>query len=380
MGQNRTSRAATAHKAAMAHVERLTEATQELRSSPRIARMINGMMRGTAMPWEMEELVRYDQASLERAGDLIGEVAVAELWKRNGRVVYDLHEELASALYRSKMAKVPGSLFDRLPHINPMVVIPDPWPVGKGAGGLGEGYVRCIFIVGHSGKGLCNSNDPNRDGLALLFCYDVIDEETGELVPGEFRDVIPLPMHRESFTADDAINFAEEWQGGSADPKQRNAAIRAFRPRIQKAFAILTYLCVDNRDIKDPPEWVQSPRKKKTGKNRKVQERDPFWVRVGWYVGPQLHTARQRAVAVDRAGISIPSGTEYGPQHRAGHYKTVWIGPGKAGQRTEYTTTWVAPYWTKLEDLPEDQDPPTQIVPVDAQRGDPLRRRNTIGR
>jgi hypothetical protein len=41
---------------------------------------------------------------------------------------------------------------------------------------------------------------------------------------------------------------------------------------------------------------------------------------------------------------------------------------------------WVEPYWTKLEDLPEDVDPPTQIVPVGAQRKDPLRRRGTIGK
>jgi hypothetical protein len=102
-------------------------------------------------------------------------------------------------------------------------------------------------------------------------------------------------------------------------------------------------------------------------------------VQVGWFVGPQLHTARQRAQNL-RPGISVPSGAEYGPQHRAGHFKTVWIGPGKSGQRTQSTTTWVEPYWTKLEDLPEGQDPATQIVPVDPQRGDPFRRRNTVGK
>lgn len=380
MGQKRTSRAASAHKAAMAHVDKLTEATTELRSAPSIARKVDALMRGIAVAWSIEDRIRYDANSLVRAGDLIGEIAVSELWKRNGRVVYDLHEELAGALYRSKMDKVPSSLFDQLPHINPMIVIPDPWPVGKGAGGLSEGYVRCIFIVGVSGAGLCNSNDPDRDGLALLFCYDVLDEETGEMVPGDFRDLIPLPMHQEMFTAAEAIHYAEDWQGGTKDEKARQAAVRAFRPRLQKAFALITYLCIDNRDIEAPPEWVQTPGRKKTGKNRKARDRDPFWVRVGWYIGPQLHTARQRAKAIDRSGISIPSGVEHGPQHRAGHFKIVWIGPGKSGERRQYTSTWVKPYWTKLEDLPEGQDPPTQIVPVDAQRKDPFRRRNTVGK
>jgi hypothetical protein len=365
----------------MAQIDALTEASQELRSVPKIARRIDAMMRGIGPGWDYEDRKQFDQQTLERVGDLMGEIAACEMWKRNGRVVYDLHEELADALYRSKMSKVPGTLFDKLPHINPMVVIPDPWPAGKGRGGFAEGYVRCFFIVGYTGKGLCNSNDPDRDGLALLFCYDVVDEDTGEIVPGSFRDLIPLPMGRDSFTADDAIRHAEEWQGGSADGKDRSDAVKTFRPILQKAFAVLTYLCTDNRDVKEPAEWTTAQRRKKTGKNRKPKERDPFWVRVGWYVGPKLHEVRtQRAKSANDSGISIPSGVEYGPQHRAGHFKTVWIGPGKSGQRTQSTTTWVEPYWTKLEDLPEGQDAPTQIVPVDPQRKDPLRRRDTIGK
>jgi hypothetical protein len=380
MAQDKHRRAAETHRAAMAHVDKLVEASTELRSIPKVARGIDSMMRGIAPRWDMQDRAQFSQATLERTGDLMGEIAVCELWKRNGRVIYDLNDDLANALYRSKMAKVPGDLFDRLPHINPMIVIPDPWPAGKGRGGLAEGYVRCIFIVGISGSGLCNSNDADRDGLALLFCYDVVDEETGEIIPGDFRDLIPLPMGRKTFTADEAIEYAEEWQGGSADGKDRNDAIKTFRPILQKAFAVLTYLCTDNRDVEQPPEWAMAQRKRKTGKGRRPA-RDPFWVRVGYYIGPKLHSALgQRAASADHSGIPIPSGVEYGPQHRAGHFKTVWIGKGKTNERTQSTTTWVEPYWTKLEDLPEGVDAPTQIVPVDAQRGDPLRRRDTIGR
>jgi hypothetical protein len=364
----------------MAHVDKLTEASTELRSVPRIARMVDSMMRGMRAPWTYDDHLQFDTATLERTGDLLGEIAVCELWKKNGRVIYDLHEELADALSRSKMAKVPGQLFDRLMHINPMVVIPDPWPVGKGRGGFAEGYVRCIFIVGFKGQGLCNTNDPEREGHAFLFCYDVVDEETGEILPGQFRDLIPMPTSRKTFTVEEAINFAEDWQGGADGEKDRKDAVKTFRPVLQKAFSVLTYLCTDNRDVEEPPEWLSAQRKRKTGKGRKHKERDPFWVRVGWYVGPRLHEARMRATSVRRDGPSVPSGVEYGPQHRAGHYKTVWIGPGKTNERMQSTTKWVEPYWTKLEDLPEGMDPPTQIVQVDPQRGDPFRRRNTIGK
>jgi hypothetical protein len=337
------------------------------------------MTRGIPHVWDYEDRVQYDTDTLIQVGDLIGEIAVCELWKRNGRVCYDLHEELADALYRSKVSAVPGELFDRIPHINPMVVLPDPWPAVKNKNGF-SAYVRAFFLVGYTGEALCNTNDPQRDGIAILFCYDVIDDAGEELVPGGHRDIIMLPTNRTKFTVDEAIEYFQNWHGDAADQKARRDVARTFKPLLQKAFAVITYLCTDNRDVEEPPEWLTAQRKRKTGKNRQRKERDPFWVRVGWYVGPKLHEARKRANHSPRSDISIPSGVEYGPQHRAGHFKTIWIGPGKSGQRTQSTTKWVEPYWTKLEDLPEDMDPPTQIVPVDPQRKDPLRRRNTIGR
>jgi hypothetical protein len=376
---DKTAHAAKAHKAAMAHVNLLTDTADNLRKEPLFARQIDAMMNGTLLGWDPQMHSRFSPHELVRLGDLLGEIAVSELWKRNGRICYDLHEELADALYRSRMSAVPGALFDRIPHINPMVVLPDPWPIGGTRGGLAAGYVRTFFIIGRKGDGICNSNDPDRDGLALLFCYDVVDEETGEIVAGPHRDLIPLPTNRQKFTAADVVRFAEEWQGGNLAHDMAKEAVQTFRPILEKAFAVLTYLCTDNRDVDEPPEWLYATRKK-TGKGRKAADREPFWVRVGWYVGPQLYDARRRAHGREKGGVSVPSGVEYGPQHRAGHFKTVWFGPGKSGQRTQSTTVWVEPYWTKLEDLPEDVDPPTQIVPVGAQRKDPLRRRGTIGK
>lgn len=379
MAPNPTRRASKAYAAAMKHIDLFTEQAATFRQEPGFARRIDAMTRGLLPGWDDTIRRRFSGEELIRLGDMMGEVAVSELWKRNGRVMYDLHPELADALYRSKMDRVPGDLFDRLPHINPLVILPDPWPIGARSDGLAAGYVRGFFIVGWSGLGICNSNNPDREGLALLFFYDVMDDDSGEIVPGVHRDLIPLPMDRDSFTATDTVAFAEQWQGTTYDVTQAKDAMKTFRPLIQKAFSVLTYLCTDNRDVQSPPEWTAATRKK-TGKNRKAADRDPFWVRVGWYVGPALHSARQRAVPSARSGVSVPSGVEYGPQHRAGHFKTVWIGPGKTNERRQSTTRWVEPYWTKLEELPEGQDPATQVVAVDAQRGDPLRRRNTVGR
>jgi hypothetical protein len=373
MASQTLRRGIAAHRATMRHVDMLTEAGNELRSIPKIARKLRSLSRGISFEWDHEDRVQFDTATLIQVGDLMGEIAVCDMWKRNGRVTYDLNEELASALYRSKMDKVPGAIFDRLPHINPLVMLPDPWPAGLGRGGTAEGYVRGFFIFGWVGSALCDTNDPQREGLGVLFLYDVVDEETGEMVPGSARDLIPLPTGRDSFTAAEAIKFVENWHGVPEAKAAQKDSLKTFAPLLRSVFSVITYLCCDNRDVQEPV--VNERRRQKTGKNRKPSNRDPFWVRVGWYVGPALHEARRRANS-SQDGLYGPSGVEYGPQHRAGHFRSVWVGPGKMGQRHQRRTVWVEPYWTKREMLEPGKDPVTVIVPVNPQRHDPLRRRD----
>lgn len=360
------------HKLAEEHVKMLTEAGTELRTIPKVRPKIDGMSRGIPYQWDMQDRRDFDSATLTRVGDLIGEVAVCDMWKRNGRVAYDLNEELAAALYRSKMDEIPGSVFERLTHINPMVVLPDPWPVSDPKTGA-SGWVRGWFVFGWTGNALCDTNDPQRDGLGVLFFYEVVDEETGEITPGPNRMLLCLPTYREKFNVRDACEFIETWQGVPEEHRDLDTSYKILAPLLKPMFSVMTYLCCDNRDIEVNP--LNSTRKK-TGKNRRAP-RDPFWVRVGWYVGPALHAAR-RAGTTAQEGPSSPSGVEYGPQHRAGHFKSVWVGPGKSGDksRKHQTTRWVEPYWTKREMLAKDQDPVTQIVPVEPQRNDPLRRRD----
>lgn len=353
------------NKQVEAHIARLTEASNEIKAAgPKFRQRVEGMTKGIPYQWDYEDRSRFNLQTLINVGTLIGEVAVCEMWKRNGRIAYDVNEELSAALYRSKMSEVPGRLFEQLPHINPMVVLPDPWPVE----GL-NAWVRGFFIFGWVGNALCDTNDPQREGLGLLLIYDELDEDTGEIVAGEHRDMFHLPTHLDRFSPRDVIAFTEKQLGSestASDP------MKTFIPLLSAAFSVLTYLCCDNRDVEEVPT---NTRKKKTGKGRK--ERDPFWVRVGFYVGPALHESRRRAKESSRGNpISIPSGVEYGPQHRAGHFKTIWYGPGKSGQRTQSTTKWIEPYWTKREELAEGQDPVTQIVPVNPQRHDPFRRRD----
>lgn len=366
MASQRQDSGKRVHRLTEEHIKLLTTAGQELRTVPKVARGIDGLTRGIPHRWDYNDHIQFDKDTLIRTADLMGEIAVCEMWKKNGRVAYDLNAELASALYRSKMDAIPGSVFDRLPHINPMVVLPEPWEVRDPATG-GEGLVRGWFTFGWVGHAFCNTNDPDREGLGVLFFYDEVDEQTGELTPSSKRMLLPLPTSRSKFNVREAVRFIEEWQSVPDEFMDLDRSYKILAPLLQPMFSVMTYLCCDNRDVEPAP--LNSTRKK-TGKNRRAP-RDPFWIRVGWYVGPTLHAARRRA-STPEDGSRGPSGIEYGPQHRAGHFKTIWFGTGKQ----QSTTRWIEPYWTKREMLGQDEDPVTQVVPVAPYRQDPLRRRD----
>jgi hypothetical protein len=355
------------HRYAEEHIQMLTTAGQELRTMPQVAKMLDGYSKGVPYHWSYQDHIKFSKDTLTRVGDLIAEVAICDMWKRNGRVAYDMNEELTAALYRSRMEAIPGSVFERLPHINPMVVLPDPWPVEDPSSGT-TGWVRGWFLFGWVGDALCDTNAPEREGLGVMYFYDIVDQETGEMTPGPNRMVIPLPTGRAKITIKDAIQFVEEWHHVDERAMDIGLSEKILAPLLRPTFSVMTYLCCDNRDVQEPVQ--NERRRKKTGKGRQ-EPRAPFWVRVGWYVGPALHEARRRANSADRSSVSIPSGVEYGPQHRAGHFKTVHHGPRKSQESTK----WVEPYWTKREMLEPGQDPVTVVVPVNPQRYDPLRRR-----
>lgn len=312
--------------------------------------------RGLSMQWPKNLL---DTLGPDGTHDLASDVtryAMVDLWRKQGRVTYDLHPEMASSLYRSDLkGKLPGSLFSRLPHINPMIALPRPWPFRNEEGT--DGLIRGYFLSGTTGYGLCPTTDKRSEGLVLTPWIDFYDDEIGEYhIP--VTPILALPNTSGSFTLDDIVGRSTEWQSGKA--QMRKGDKKLIKQLVPGALTILSYLCCKNADIEKPPPQP-------TGNRRPASPQDPFYIRVGWYIGPRLHAARARAAGRSRDGASTPSGVEYGPQHRVGHPKTVWVGPG----RKKDESIWVDPYWTKLDMLDEGQEPVTQVVPVDPQHGDP---------
>lgn len=318
------------------------------------------MRRGIQPVWNLaiERQLGFDAMAILM--DRAATYAVVDLWRKQGRVAYDVHPEMANSLYRSDLkGKVPGGLFSRLRHINPAIPLPHPWPVKFSAGPTG--LIRAFFLTGRTGRAFCPTKDERSEGLCLVPWIDT--EPEAPTYHDVLTPVFPLPSFGHASTLDDMMEQSYQWHGTEERTPQSRKLIKQILPG---AITLLTYLCCKNADIEKPPPLPVK------GKRHQAPPRDPYYVRVGWYVGPKLHAARARTIGRSRDGVSIPSGVEYGPQHRVGHMKTVWVGPG----RTKSESIWVDPYWTKLDQLGEDEEPVTQVVPVDAQQKDPAGHRD----
>ncbi len=258
-----------------------------------------------------------------------------------------------------------------LKTINPLCVLPDPWPVRYRNT---DALVRGFFIHGYNQlpERQTYTDEPDIEGLGMLFVVDLLDEDTGE-VRSQTHVRLNIPTGLRQFTLKQAVDFAAAraeavW---SREPTEK-PVYQLFEELLKPALSILVYLCCDNRDVVEQPV-VRPTRKKRRKSVRK--DRHPFFVEVGWRIGPRLHAARRAAGRV-RDGDSIPTGVERAPHQRAGHFHRYWTGP----KRKREVTLFVAPHWVNFHLLPEDVDPITTIVPVEPQRHDPLRRRGLRGR
>lgn len=317
------------------------------------------MRRGITPTWNLAFERAYGAEKLTTLLDRAATHAVVDLWRHQGRLAYDVHPEMANSLYRSDLkGTLPSEIFTRLRHISPMIPLPHPWPVHFSAGG--EGLIRAFFLTGRVGRAFCPTTDKRSEGLCIVPWIDT--KPTSPTYHDILTPIFPLPTMTKAFTVNDVIAGSYEWHHvRDLDKKEERDSRRIIKQILPGALTMLSYLCCKNAEIEEPPP---QPTK---GKRRQAPPRDPHYVRVGWYIGPKLHAAGGRTGGRIRDGVSIPSGVEYGPQHRQGHPKTVWVGPGR--KRGE--SIWVDPYWTKLDMLDEGQEPVTQVVPVDPRRGDP---------
>jgi hypothetical protein len=357
-------------------LETLEEYERALRDNhPWIVPTLNRFSKGK--PTDLRVKVNMSNLSSDDIGqlmDIASYVGIHRMWARQGRVTYDLNENLAQELYRSTYDRLPGNVFSHLPHINPLVVLPDPWSLTLNGR---EGLVRGFFVYGVNNS----SEDSNYqqtftneeiEGIGLLLVVDVLED--GE-VARQTHMTLAIPVGRAEFTLEDAVEYAVErldYAYTTQTPHLRKEIYRVVEEALKPALSILVYMCCDNRDAVEAP--VVKPTVARRSK-KAPRDRDPFWVEVGWRMGPQLHAARRAAGRVS-GGPGAPSGVQRAAHQRAGHFHKFRVGPGRTG----LITRWVMPHWVGLGELPEDADPITTVVSVEPQRHDPLRRRGLKAR
>lgn len=363
----RVRRAAETNEAVERIIACTARAARDLAAIPQASENVRRLRRGEPAQWSRALISQYGAESILGVNDHVARNAVVDLWRQQGRIAYDLHPEMAAQLYRADLkGKLPGGLFNRLPHINPLIPLPRPWPFRSTRNGLIRGY----FLTGLIGReAFCPTTDPNRVGLGIM---PWIEWEGAD--PDNYLDVATplfvLPNTDDPFTLEDVLEHTGTWHNSVA----QGGEMKLVRQILPGLMSIMMYLCCDNRDVQEPVDRGPGASKR----SKATPPRDPFWVQVGWHIGPKLHATRMLAQGGGwiRDGVSVPSGVEYGPQHRVGHYKWVRHGPG----RSQQSFKWIDPYWTKLDLLEqmraEGREPGTGIIPVDPQRGDPSSRRD----
>lgn len=344
-------------------IEHFTSTTAKVRQSPVLADLLRRTLLNHRIEYDAKTLTPSELMVMDHG--TLGHLAMFELWKREGRAAYDLNEYMAAELYQAKVSKLPGYIFERVRHISPLVILPDPWLTSHEAFGK-NGLIRGFFIFGHSKTEVYTTVDPRREGIGVMYFVDVLDEETGEIAYSTEMS-IPLPTFRDKFTVEEAAKYAASrfdngiFSGHRISRQMEDLIAEVLHPTL----SILVYLTVNNLDVVEPRHLSR-----KQARKRRHGQRDPFYVKIGWKKGPALHATRQRLAGRSK-DVSNPTGVEQGLQHRSGHMKVVHVGPGRKREET----VWVDPYWTKLEMLAEGEDPPTTIIPVNEQRGDAGRKR-----
>lgn len=364
----RLRRAAETNEAVERIIASTNRLSRDLADIPQASDNVRRLCRGEPAQWNRGFIAQQGVEAVLAINDHVSRNAVVDIWRRQGRVAYDLNPEMAANLYRADLkGKLPGGLFQRLPHISPLVPLPRPWPFRSNNGTTG--LIRAYFLTGIVGReSFCPTTDKRSEGLAVMPWIEWEGAEPAE--PDDYLEVASplfvLPPTDDPFTLDDVLDRTGAWHKARAV----GGEMKMVRQILPGFMSVMTYLCCDNRDMEEPPAARGTQRKQ-------GPPRDPFYVRVGWHIGPKLHAQRIRASQSSaRDGVSVPSGVEYGPQHRAGHYKTVHHGTARSRQ----SLRWVDPYWTKLELLEEmqeqGQEPGTGIIPVEAQHKDPSSHRD----
>lgn len=293
------------------------------------------------------QVVQWSSMNL---GNPPGLAALAtERWAR-GRVVYAIDTDLAEAVLETDWADtpIPGDLLARLPHPNPMVVLPEPIDIPAPDGSVDRFEAFIVVGAAHLDGIDFDVYDPRTTMLKLWFIGHGVDANSGRpltttqhLPNGQVRSGPSMAMMAVSTPLEDlTMSQRREWIAeaikgplSGVDPTfpSDDAAADASARMIAYGLGLLVYLVTDEADTEEVRVRGEVSRRK-----AKMPTASPATrvIEVGYRIGAALRSHRlSRGTNRDGAGNTVA------PHIRRAHLHTFRRGPG----HSERFVKWLPP-------------------------------------
>lgn len=279
-------------------------------------------------------------------------------WGRH-RIVYAIDPDAADAIVHTDWANtvIPGDVLSRLPHPDPMIVLPHPieW---LNTEGLLEQYEAFGVFGVRGARRRCSTHHPDATHLALHFFGHLLDPDTRRRVrvpvPGRDGTVhtsTPVVGMRTVIELNDAtmesrqrLAIADMWNAGpfaAAGFHSVSEAEAGMSQMTRTGLALLVYLVSDNADTRGAPS-----RRSRAGRHATNDADGRTHVfEVGFRIGAALRDAA-RSSSGKRAGEP----RTVSPHIRRAHLHTFRRGPG----RKERFVKWLAPIAVNPTDKASD--------------------------
>jgi hypothetical protein len=277
-------------------------------------------------------------------------------WLEN-REAYEPHPGMTRALVNmSADTTVPGSVFRRLRHINPMFLLPGAPPITHADGHPGR--ILAILITGalskrHRATGnasiaddapgnasvLMDTIDANANAFHALVLSEVHNTEGTEVIDMDWCHLtVPIV---DAFTLDDLVR-ATALDGFRWEPEMNADATTTHDSRQQYMLTAartvvshLLYACSRTVELEDKPRGSRPPAKRKPGQP-KPPRAAKIW-RMGWRLGASIADSLWRVA--DPRPDQPGTGRTVAPHMRSAHLHIYRVGEG----RREIDVKWLDP-------------------------------------
>lgn len=277
------------------------------------------------------------------------------LWTQH-RETYEPHPAMSRALVKMKSdTEIPGEVFQRLRHPNPLFLLPGAPPIQHADGHPGR--IIAIFVTGAVSKryrahgasladdapsnasALTDTHDPNCNAYHATVVSEVHSLDGSQIIDLDWCH-LTVPI-RENFSLDELVfqtaSDGFQWSAdmrASAEELTGNSMFQYLEHAARAVVSHLLYACSRTTEMDDKPRASHPPAKPEKGKP--TPQPSAQIRRMGWRTGAAIADSIRRA-ATGQPGPG--TGKKRTPHMRGAHLHLYRVGPG----RREIDLKWLDP-------------------------------------